>query len=163
MRQRVYIIGVDNALGIDLQGFRWPKIKERPKLSEFLIDENNHITAENKLLLERYLDNSINKGKAKIKDLLSEEMLVIDTRMSDLRLYRERVPTLRSHRDGIFYTKNKTLRELTGVEALMLQGFPKELIDRVYKKVSNRHLLMQAGNAMTTNVIQELGKSLLQL
>ncbi len=41
----------------------------------------------------------------------------------------------------------------------MLQGFPKEYADKVKNTVSNRHLLMQAGNAMTVNVIKLLGKS----
>lgn len=37
------------------------------------------------------------------------------------------------------------------------QSFPKEYADRVKNEVSDRHLLMQAGNAMTVNVIQMLG------
>jgi len=75
----------------------------------------------------------------------------------------EVIPTLRSHRDGIFYVKNKTLCQLTGYEALLLQGFPKELADKVKNTVTDRHLLMQAGNAMTVNVIKELGNSLINL
>ena len=81
--------------------------------------------------------------------------------MSDLRLYRGKVPTLRSHRDGIYYVKSGKLKELTGYEALLLQGFPVERASKVKDVVSNRHLLMQAGNAMTVNVIESLGKSII--
>lgn len=73
--------------------------------------------------------------------------------MSDLRIYEERCPTLRSQRDGRIY-------QLTGYEALLLQGFPKEYADKVKNVVSDRHLLMQAGNAMTVNVIKALGESI---
>ena len=46
------------------------------------------------------------------------------------------------------------------LEALLLQGFPKKYADTVKKTVSDRHLLMQAGNAMTVNVITALGNSI---
>ena len=78
--------------------------------------------------------------------------------MSDLRIYEERCPTLRSQRDGVLYVRNGKIYQLTGYEALLLQGFPKEYADKVKNTVSNRHLLMQAGNAMTVNVIKEIGK-----
>ena len=51
---------------------------------------------------------------------------------------------------------------MTGYEALLLQGFPKEYADRVKSEVSNRHLLLQSGNAMTVNVIKALGDSILE-
>ena len=50
---------------------------------------------------------------------------------------------------------------MTGYEALLLQGFPKECADKVKDIVSDRHLLMQAGNAMTVDVIEALGKSII--
>jgi DNA (cytosine-5)-methyltransferase 1 len=56
-------------------------------------------------------------------------------------------------RDGKIY-------QLTGYEALLLQGFPKRYANKVKDKVSDRHLLMQAGNAMTVNVIQHLGEQI---
>ena len=43
---------------------------------------------------------------------------------------------------------------------LLLQGFPKEYAERVKDVVSDRHLLMQAGNAMTVDVIRALGFSI---
>ena len=88
---------------------------------------------------------------------------IIDTRMNDLRIYDERCPTLRAHRDGVLYVKNGIIHQLTGYEALLLQGFPKEYADRVKNEVSDRHLLMQAGNAMTVNVISFIGKAIINL
>lgn len=52
---------------------------------------------------------------------------------------------------------------MTGYEALLLQGFPKEYADKVKNEVTDRHLLMQAGNAMTVNVIQALGNSIINV
>ena len=52
--------------------------------------------------------------------------------------------------------------QLTGYEALLLQGFPKECADKVKEIVSDRHLLMQAGNAMTVNVVKAIGLNLIQ-
>ncbi len=45
---------------------------------------------------------------------------------------------------------------------MLLQGFPKEYAERVKNEVTDRHLLMQAGNAMTVNVIQALGNSIIK-
>ncbi len=163
MRQRVYFVGIRNDIDVDVKNYIWPRTYERPHLRDYLIDEGNEISEENYGYFERYLKNPTNQGKYKPSDFLDEEYLIIDTRMSDLRLYRGRVPTLRSHRDGIFYIKNHSIRELTGYEALLLQGFPKEYADKVKDVVTNRHLLMQAGNAMTVNVIKELGNSLINL
>ena len=161
MRQRVFIIGFANELCLTNHDFKWPIELEKPILEDFLTDEDNLISTENYDFLKRYLDNEINIGKYSLSDFLNEEYLVLDTRMSDLRLYRGKVPTLRSHRDGLFYIKEKTIRALTGCEALLLQGFPKEFVGKVRESVSNRHLLKQAGNAMTVNVIEELGKSII--
>ena len=163
MRQRVYFVGIRNDIKVDVRYFVWPQTFERPHLSNYLIDENNHITADNLERFSYYLKNSTNLGKYTPESFLDEEYLIIDTRMSDLRLYRGRLPTLRSHRDGIFYIKKGALRQLTGYEALLLQGFPKELADKVKDVVTDRHLLMQAGNAMTVNVIKGLGASLINL
>lgn len=43
---------------------------------------------------------------------------------------------------------------------MLLQGFPISYANKVKYFVSNRHLLLQAGNAMTVNVIVALGKQL---
>ena len=97
-----------------------------------------------------------------MENILNQENLIVDTRMSDLRLYENRMPTLRAHRDGIYYVKNKKMYYLTGCEALLFQGFSEKHVDRVKNKVSNRHLLKQVGNAMTANVVEELGKSIIR-
>lgn len=82
--------------------------------------------------------------------------------MNDLRIYDGKCPTLRAQRDGILYVKGRKLYQLTGYESLLLQGFPKQYADKVKDIVSDRHLLMQAGNSMTVNVINLLGKQIIQ-
>lgn len=163
MRQRVYFVGIKKDSGHSIANFKWPAEIVKPSVKDYLVDENNLIKEENFTSFIYYLNNPTNNAKNKVEDFLGEEFLIIDTRMSDLRLYRERVPTLRSQRDGIFYVKNGALRDLTGYEALLLQGVPQKIAIKVKDKVSDRHLLMQAGNAMTVSVIKALGKSLLQV
>lgn len=160
MRQRVYFIGIRKDLDKDISKFNWPSPLEKPPIADFLID-NMVASSERLEILHYYLNNPTNNGKYTIEDIREMEGNIIDTRMNDLRIYHERCPTLRAQRDGILYIKNKTIYQLTGYEALLLQGFPREYADKVKNKVSDRHLLMQAGNAMTVNVIKLLGQSLL--
>jgi len=42
-----------------------------------------------------------------------------------------------------------------------LQGFPKNLAEKAKGKIANVYLLSQAGNAMTVNTIEAIGKNLL--
>lgn len=44
---------------------------------------------------------------------------------------------------------------------MKFQGFDDCFIKKVSDKVSNRHLLQQAGNAMTANVVQSIGEAIL--
>lgn len=160
MRQRVYfILGINKSLNKNIEFFNWPRPVEKTSLKNFLID-NNKADVQRLKILQYYLKNPINNGKYTVSELGQMEGKISDTRMSDLRIYEERCPTLRSQRDGILYVKNGEIFQLTGYEALLLQGFPKEYADKVKKTVSDRHLLMQAGNAMTVNVINALGNSL---
>ena len=159
MRQRVYFIGIHKSLNKNIESFNWPRPVEKASLKNFLID-NNKADVQRLKILQYYLKNPINNGKYTVSELEQMEGKILDTRMSDLRIYEERCPTLRSQRDGILYVKNGEIFQLTGYEALLLQGFPKEYADKVKKTVSDRHLLMQAGNAMTVNVINALGNSL---
>lgn len=159
MRQRVYFVGINKKLNKNIENFNWPVEQEKPSLKNFLID-NNLATKERLEILQYYLNNPTNQGKYSVKDLEKMEGKILDTRMSDLRIYEERCPTLRSQRDGILYVRDGKIYQLTGYEALLLQGFPKEYADKVKDTVSDRHLLMQAGNAMTVNVIKALGKNL---
>ena len=160
MRQRVYFVGIRRDLGKDLSAFKWPEPVEKLPLSDFLIDDNM-VTPERLEILSYYLNNSTNNGKYTLDDIKEMEGKIIDTRMNDLRIYEGRCPTLRAQRDGVLYVKNHSIYQLTGYEALLLQGFPKEYADKVKNKVSDRHLLMQAGNAMTVNVIKLLGQSII--
>ncbi len=162
MRQRVYFIGVNRNTGLDINKFKWPEHKPVPALSDFLTDRRP-ISEWMEDYLQGYLNNEANGGKYTMPDLLEMEGKVLDTRMSDLRIYDGKVPTLRSQRDGILYVQNGKIYSLTGHEALLLQGFPREYADKVYNVVSDRHLLMQAGNAMTVGVIQALGDQLIEL
>lgn len=160
MRQRVYFVGFRTNLELDYSKYIWPEFVKKPPLSEFLIDDS--LASDERLeILEYYLKNPTNMGKYTISDLRQMEGKITDTRMNDLRIYTERCPTLRSQRDGVLYIRNGEIYQLTGYEALLLQGFPKKYADKVKESVSDRHLLMQAGNAMTVNVINALGNSII--
>ncbi len=160
MRQRVYFVGIRNDYNKQICNFKWPEPGPKKDLSEFLTGECP-ASQERLNILHYYLNNPINHGIYTVGDISLMEGRIIDTRMSDLRIYDGRCPTLRSQRDGILYVKNNVICELTGYEALLLQGFPRHYADRVKDKVTNRHLLMQAGNAMTVNVIEEIAKSMI--
>ena len=152
MRQRVYFVGFKKSVAKPLELFNWPSKKPTPKLDGYLID--THLANHERLnILQHYLENPTNNGQYTINNLLKLEGKILDTRMNDLRIYEGKCPTLRAQRDGILYVKNGEIYQLTGYEALLLQGFPKEYADKVKIAVSDLHLLMQAGNAMTVNVI----------
>lgn len=159
MRQRVYFIGFRNDISSDFTKFKWPEEIPVPKLTEYLID-NNPADDERLNILHHYLNNPTNAGKYTVNEIAKMEGKIIDTRMNDLRIYNGKCPTLRAQRDGILYVRNGKIYQLTGYEALLLQGFPKKYANKVKDKVSDRHLLMQAGNAMTVNVIEALGRSI---
>lgn len=161
MRQRVYFVGFRYDLNIDISNFKWPTPITAPPLSEYLID-NNLASDERLEILKYYLNNPTNLGRYTVDDIANMEGKIIDTRMNDLRIYTGKCPTLRSQRDGVLYVRNGKIYQLTGYEALLLQGFPKEYADKVKDVVSDRHLLMQAGNAMTVNVISALGNSIIE-
>ena len=160
MRQRVYFIGFRKNLNKNINDFEWPEPTVKPLLANYLID-NNVASKERLEILHYYLNNSTNNGKYTVNDICEMEGKIIDTRMNDLRIYEERCPTLRAQRDGVLYVRNSVVYQLTGYEALLLQGFSQEYANKVKEKVTDRHLLMQAGNAMTVNVIKQLGDSII--
>ena len=80
--------------------------------------DNNKADVQRLKILQYYLKNPINNGKYTVSELGQMEGKILDTRMSDLRIYEERCPTLRSQRDGILYVKNGEIFQLTGYEAL---------------------------------------------
>ena len=163
MRERIYFVGVRKDLIKDSENFEFPKIVKTPELKNYLIDDNELELSEKKRAHKtflKYLDNKYNKNKFIISKLLKEEFLIIDTRQSDLRLYRGRVPTLRVGRHGILYVRNGKFRKLSGYESLLLQGFPKRLSNKAKNKIQDIYLLGQAGNAMTVNAVEAFGVNL---
>ncbi|HRY52282.1 MAG TPA: DNA (cytosine-5-)-methyltransferase [Candidatus Portnoybacteria bacterium] len=164
MRERIYFVGIRNDLVKKNKEFCWPKSVSIPKIKNYLIDDEEIEFNEKKAAYEtflKYLNNKYNKGLFDIKKMLEEDYLVLDTRQSDLRLYRNKVPTLRTGRHGILYVRNKKFRRLSGFESLLLQGFPKKLSEKTKGKIADVCLLSQAGNAMTVNTIEAIGKKLL--
>lgn len=161
MRQRVYFVGFKTSLGLDYSTFKWPEPIPAPALSDYLID-HNPANEERLDILKHHLNNPTNAGKYTVANIRTMEGKIIDTRMNDLRIYTGKCPTLRAQRDGILYVRSGEIYQLTGYEALLLQGFPKEYADKVKNTVTDRHLLMQAGNAMTVSVIKALGNSIKQ-
>lgn len=165
MRERIYFVGIRKDLIKKEKHFEWPKIAKTPDIKNYLIDDAELDFDEKKRSYEtflKFLNNKYNKGLFKIADLLKEDYLVLDTRQSDLRLYRGKVPTLRTGRHGILYVKNKKFRKLSGFESLLLQGFPKKLAEKVKDKIADIYLLSQAGNAMTVSTIEAVGNKLLE-
>jgi len=163
MRERIYFVGIRKDL-VNGNNFEWPKPVKSPSVKEYLIDENEMEFNEKRRAYEtflKYLDNKYNKGLFKIENLLKEDYLVLDTRQSDLRLYRNKVPTLRTGRHGVLYVRNGKFRRLSGLESLLLQGFTKNLSEKTKGKIADVYLLSQAGNAMTVSTIEAIGKSLL--
>ena len=58
--------------------------------------------------------------------------------------------------------KQKWIRKLTPLEAFRLQGFPGNFVNKAIKAgVSDTQLYMQAGNAVTVNVVESILKLLL--
>ena len=159
-RERIYFVGIKKSLM--RKSFNWPEPVEMPDIKDYLIDTDNDILDFDNPTWQKYLNNKYNKGRFDFEKLLKEEYLVLDWRQSDLRLYKGKIPTLRNGRHGILYVKDGQLRKLSGYEALLLQGFPKELANKAKcAKINNTKLLSQAGNAMTVPVISAIGKSLL--
>ncbi len=163
MRERIYFVGIRKDLvGDDFQ-FYFPERQPRADVKDYLIDTKELEFDEKKVAYEtflKYLDNKYNKGQYDIKEILEQDYLVIDTRQSDLRIYRNKVPTLRTGRHGILYVRDGKFRKLSGYESLLLQGFPKELAKKVDGVIEEIHLLKQTGNAMTVNAIEAIAKEL---
>ncbi len=163
MRERIYFVGIRKDLISGDFKFNFPKKKSPSNVKDYLIDDKELEFNDKKESYEtflRYLKNKYNHGRYDLKGFLKRDYLVIDTRQSDLRLYDNRVPTLRVGRHGILYVKNGKFRKLSGYESLLLQGFPKKLAKKVDGVIEEINLLKQAGNAMTVNVIEAIAKEL---
>ncbi len=163
LRERVYFVGVRRDLVPTSKKFEWPAKISTPELKSFLSANNSYALDRSSRLFETflsYLSNKYNVNKFDLREILDEDYLVLDTRQSDLRLYRNKVPTLRTGRHGILYVKNGVLYRLSPEESFRLQGFPDFITSRLEGCNSDTALLSQAGNAMTVNVIEALHYSL---
>ncbi|MDR0832289.1 MAG: hypothetical protein LBM99_05280 [Bacillales bacterium] len=133
-----------------------------PNIKDYLCDNNGEILNTNDRIFVKYLNNKYNKGKFELDNILKEDYLVLDTRQSDLRLYKNKVPALRTGRHGILYVRNGQLHKLSGYESLLLQGFDKDRAKRAIINMSEKNILEQAGNAMTVSAVEFIAKSLFE-
>ena len=162
-RERIYFVGIRKDLSKD--EYQFPKPIKTPDIKKYLIDDveltfdEKHKTFDT---FKKYLSNKYNTGVHKLEKLLKNEFDVIDTRQSDLRVYTNRTPTLRTGRHGILYVRNGKFRKLSGYEGLLLQGFPEKYAKKTKGVIPDIHLLSQAGNAMTVSAIEEIGRKLLE-
>ena len=158
LRERIYFVGIRKDLYT--KPFEFPQPTKHVHIQEFLLSNNNDILDVKHPTFQKYLANKYNKDRVNIDELLEQEYAVIDTRQSDLRVYIDKCPTLRTGRHGILYVRNGQLHKLSGLESLLLQGFPKEYVMKAMG-LTNSKLLSQTGNAMTVNVIRAIGECLL--
>ena len=155
MRERVYFVGIKKENYHKV--FNWNYYEKIEKFSKFLDKNNTNFLENDNITFQKYLTNKYNIGKYEINSLLEQDELVLDTRQSDLRLYKNKFPTLRTGRHGILYVKNKRFVKLNGFEALLLQGVPQKYANKILiHNLNNLKILSQAGNAMTVNVIEKL-------
>lgn len=164
-RERVYFVGVREDLVESNFEFKFPEPKKTgKKLRQILTDTSpDYLLNEEALAsLERYLNNKYNKGGFVLGDLQSlPDYTIVDTRQSDLRIFKGAAPTLRSGRHGLLYVRAGQIRKLSGREAIGLQGFGKSY-QRKITGVSDSDLLYQAGNAFTVDVIYCLLKAVFE-
>lgn len=157
-RERIYFVGIRKDLENTFYTFPTP-LQEQGKLKDFLINTDEKYIYNNYDWFNRYLINKYNQGKYKLEDILKEDYLIIDTRQSDIRFYRDYIPTLRTGRSGLLYVKDGKIRKISGRESLLLQGFGLDIYNKS-KDFTNGKLLEQTGNAMSVKVIEEVAKEL---
>lgn len=159
-RERIYIVGFH--IDYDNDMFEFPKNYIVNKKFDYFLDADNCLEMDiSDKTFQKYLSNKYNSNKFTNDEILSWENFVIDWRQSDLRKYEKTFPTLRTGRHGLLYIKNKKIKKLNGYEALLLQGFPKNIAVKVKEhKLNNNKVLSQAGNAMTVTVIDAIVKEM---
>ncbi len=157
-RERIYFVGIRKDLANTSYHFPQP-MQEKGRLKDFLIDTDEKYLYNNYEWFNKYLINKYNKGKYQLEDILKEDYLIVDTRQSDIRFYRDYIPTLRAGRSGLLYVKNGKMRRISGRESLLFQGFGMDIYNKS-KDFTNGSLLEQTGNAMSVNVIEEVAKEL---
>lgn len=166
MRERVFITGIRDDLVDDYELTAPANVSLMP-LKQFLVDRDPKLvldldSRQGETFL-KFLNNKYNAGKHDLATYLRRPLTVLDTRQSDLRIYRNAVPTLRTGRHGILYVHQGQLRRLSGMEALLLQGFPLELAKLAKGHVSDLNLLSQAGNAMTIPMVEFVAQQVLNI
>lgn len=172
-RERIYFIGIKHNARIkysysELNNILFSNIsKTEYNLKTFLNPTEENLFTEASTSYKtflKYLNNNYNKGKFCINELLQKDYLIIDIRQSDLRLYENKVPTLRRNRQGILYVYKNQFYTLSALDALRLQGFDK--INNLENKIidlKKQDILKQCGNAMSVNVIENLAFNLLRI
>lgn len=162
-RERIYLVGFRKDLNI--KTFVFPDdIPSNKLLTDFMDQDNTDQLQISNPTFIKYLNNKYNFNKWNLKDLIKQDNLILDWRQSDLRVYTKYFPTLRTGRHGILYVRNKTLIKLSPYEALLLQGFSKEIAQSIKNSniLTNNQLLSLIGNAMTVTVIEEIAKQMLK-
>lgn len=158
LRERIYFVGIRQDLYN--KPFEFPAPRKHVGIKQFLMQSNHDFLDIKNPTFQKYLSNKYNRNRIDINEIIKQDYIILDTRQSDLRLYVNKCPTLRTGRHGILYVRNNKLYKLSGLEALLLQGFSKEYVMKAVN-IANTKLLSQAGNAMTVNVIRAIGECLL--
>lgn len=162
MRERIYIVWFRKDLINKDFHFEFPSaLNEIPHISNFLDNEYSWKDIKHDSTFNRYLNNKYNKWKYNLSEIIKHDYIVLDTRQSDLRVYKNKVPTIRRWRQWILYSKNWLLRKLSWYEAIMLQWFPRNLSNKVKWVINDWNLLKQAWNAMTVNTIKSVAEKML--
>lgn len=158
IRERIYLVWIRKDLTWQIL-FPKKEIANKRRLSEFLIN-----TDERYIFWEwskgwntfiNYLSNKYNINKYNLEDLLKLEYAILDTRQSDLRIYKDDSPTLRTGRHWLLYVRDWKFRKLSGIEWLLLQWFTINQARNAIE-ISDTDLLSQAGNAFTVDVIEKI-------
>ncbi|GHR50147.1 cytosine-specific methyltransferase [Helicobacter pylori] len=161
-RERLYIVGFRKDLK---HPFNFPLgLANDYCFKDFLDADNECYLDTNNAVFQRYLRNQYNHNRVFLENILTLENAVLDTRQSDLRLYFNVFPTLRTSRHGLFYIQKGKIKRLNAIESLLLQGFPRDLIAKIKDNPNFKesHLLSQAGNAMSVNVIAAIAQQMLK-
>lgn len=123
------------------------------------------------------IDNeAIHDGVVEIKNATKSGMLHarvgdgIDTSYSSSNTRRGRVQpgkcnTITTHGTAgvLMDTSPVRIRKLTPKECWRLQGFTDEQFEKAAKVNSNSQLYKQAGNAVTVNVVEEIGRHIMKI
>lgn len=167
-RERIYFVGLKtNSKKSFSFEIKIDFVAKEARLQDFLKPQKENIFSTDSASYQtflKFLENKYNRSKFNLQEILKQDFLVLDTRQSDLRLYKNKIPTLRRDRQGLFYVYQNNLYKLSALEALNLQGFNK--IKNLNEKIENLKtgdILRQCGNAMSVNVIEYIANTLLKI